>query len=143
LLEDIKDAPRATVVIAGDETSSIRRTPKLLIGLCNTGAIVGLRWLVESGKAKRALAPADFLLTDDIEAEVKYGFSMQTSIDRSERLRSNDKKVFSGWSVHVCRGVAGNKAPPQEELKLIVQQAGTEKCRLEQHVTCVDIDSLI
>jgi hypothetical protein len=126
LLEDIKDAPRATVVIAGDKTSSMRRTPKLMIGMCNTGSIVDLRWLVESGKAQRALPPEDFLLKDDKEAEDKYSFSMHTSINRAKQLRSNNEKVFSGWSVHVCRGVAGNKAPPQEELKLIVQQSGTE-----------------
>ena len=32
--------------------------------------------------------------------------------------------MLSGWHVHVCKGVAGKKAPPEKEMKLIVEQGG-------------------
>ena len=32
--------------------------------------------------------------------------------------------MLSGWYVHVCKGVAGKKAPPEKEMKLIVEQGG-------------------
>ena len=40
-------------------------------------------------------------------------------------MRNVGEKVLTGWSVHVCKGVAGGKkAPPEKEMKLIVEHAG-------------------
>ena len=50
--------------------------------------------------------------------------SMQDSLARAAEMRKEGKKLFDGWSIHVCKGVAGKKAPPEAELKAIVEQAG-------------------
>lgn len=94
------------------------------IGLCNTRNIVDLAWLAASLKAKKGLPVDDYLLTNDKEAESKYDFSMQNSLANADEMQKKGTKVLTGWSVHVCKGVAGNKAPPAKELKLIVENAG-------------------
>lgn len=124
LLENIEDAASATHVIAGDEETSLRRTPKLMIGICRTSKIVHMNWLIESAKAREALPCNDFLLLNDKEAEEKYDFKMRASLQRGDKLRRKNEFLLSGYGVYVCSGVAGNKAPPEEELKLIVDAAG-------------------
>ena len=32
--------------------------------------------------------------------------------------------LLSGWSVYLCTGVAGKKAPPKHEMQMIVEAAG-------------------
>jgi hypothetical protein len=34
--------------------------------------------------------------------------------------------LFAGYSIYICKGVAGHKAPPAKELQLIVEGAGGE-----------------
>ena len=124
LLEHIEDAATATHVIAGDDETSLRRTPKLMIGICRTSKVVHMNWLIQSAKAREALPCNDFLLLNDKEAEAKYDFKMRASLQRGDKLRSKNRFLLSGYGVYVCSGVAGNKAPPEEELKLIVDAAG-------------------
>lgn len=126
IVEDVKQAHTATHIIAGDKGNriSLRRTPKLMIGLCNTTNIVDLGWLTACGKVKKALPVEDYLLTDDKEAEAQYDFSMATSLGNAAEMREKGKRVLSGWFVHVCKGVAGAKAPPEQQMKMIVEQAG-------------------
>ena len=124
LIEKVEDAHTATHVIAGDDKNSLRRTPKLMIGMCRTSNIVYLDWLIKSAKSREPLACKDFLLLKDKTAERKYGFKMRESLQRGETLRQNDAFLLSGYWVYVCDGVAGNKAPPEKELELIVGGAG-------------------
>lgn len=111
-----------------------------MIGLCATGNIVNVDWLVKSGKANEAL-PADEFLVDDKEAEKKYDFSMEESVKRGNSMRENGEKLLSGWYVHVCKGVASNKAPPEKEMKLIVEVAGGEWLPSLTPKTTKDLDT--
>ena len=77
LLEKIEDAASATHIIAGDGKASLRRTPKLMIGLCKTTNIVNLEWLVKSAKSRKVLPTNNFRLLSDKEAEKQYQFSMR------------------------------------------------------------------
>ena len=85
--------------------------------------IVHMNWLIQSAKARDALPCNDFLLNDK-EAEEKYNFKMRALLQGGDKLRSKNRCLLSGYGVYVCSGVAGNKAPPEEELKLIVDAAG-------------------
>lgn len=124
LLENIEDAHTATHVIVGDAKTSIRRTPKLMIGLCCTNNIVGLDWLVKSNAARHALSSEDFLILDDKEAEKQYNFDMQQTLNRITSQIEKGTSLLAGWCVFACKGVAGRKAPPETEFRLIVEAAG-------------------
>jgi len=124
LIEKIEDAHKATHVIAGDDKTSLKRTPKLMIGICRTSNILSLEWLIKSAKVREALACNDFLLLKDKKAERMYDFKMREALQRGDALRRNDEFLLSGYFVYVCNGVAGNKAPPEKELELIVDAAG-------------------
>lgn len=123
-IENVNDSATATHVIAGDDETSLRRTPKLMIGICQTSNIVHVNWLIQSAKARMALPCNDYLLLNDREAEKKFGFSMRKTLRRGDELRQKGESLLGGYSVYICKGVAGNKAPPEEELRLIVEGAG-------------------
>ena len=124
-MEPIEDAATATHVIAGDDETSLRRTPKLLIRICRTSKIVRMNLLIQSAEARRAQPCKDFLLLNDKEADEKYNFELRASLQRGNKMHSKSR-FFAKWirGVYVCSGVAGNKAPSEEELKLIVDAAG-------------------
>lgn len=124
VIDKIEDAHTATHVIAGDDQTSMRRTPKLMIGMCRTSKIVHMDWLIRSAKAREPLACNDFLLLKDKKAEKQYDFVMRESLQRGDELRRNGEFLLSDYWVYVCKGVAGNKAPPEKELELIVDAAG-------------------
>jgi len=126
LLEDVEDAHKATHVIAGDDKTSLRRTPKLMIGICRTSNILHINWLIKSAKAREPLPCNDYLLLNDKKAERQYDFVMREALQRGDAMRREGVFLLSGYSVYVCNGVAGNKAPPEKELKLIVDAAGGE-----------------
>jgi hypothetical protein len=124
LLEDVADAHTATHVIASDGKTSIRRTPKLMIALCRTPNIVSLDWLKKSASRQEALPCDEFLVLDDREAEEQYKFSMRETLERIKSNVKNGSYLLDGWHIYVCAGVAGKKAPPEEELRLITEAAG-------------------
>jgi len=123
-LDDVGEAHTATHVIASDGRQSIKRTPKLMIAINKTPNIVTLDWLTESAKTGKVLPCDDFLILDDKKAEEKYGFNMATTVDRIKCNLENKTPLLDGKKVYVCDGVAGDKAPPMDELKLIVEAAG-------------------
>jgi hypothetical protein len=90
-----------------------------MIGICRTRNIVNELWLLNSSKQNRSLPCDEFLILDDTEAEAKYDFSMRATLGR---ILSN---VEQGTSLQggVRKGVAGNKAPYEDELKLIFEAA--------------------
>jgi hypothetical protein len=131
-LEDIQDAAMATHVIAAegkaetneDDEPSFKRTSKLMIGICCTENVVHLDWLIKSAKGRNVLGVNEFLLLRDRAAEKKYNFNMRDSLRRRKEMRMSETTLLGGWGVYVCHGVANNKAPPENELKLIVEAAG-------------------
>jgi hypothetical protein len=126
LIDKVEDAASATHVIAGDDEVSLRRTPKLMIGICVTSNIVHMDWLTQSAKKREVLPCKDFLLLSDKVAEKKYQFKMRDTLTAGRRMQDEGRTLLGGKSVYVCKGVAGNKAPPENELKLIVEAAGGE-----------------
>jgi hypothetical protein len=129
LLEKVEDAASATYVIAGSKGTSLRRTPKLMIGLCRTSNIVELEWLLQSAKDRKPLPSKKFLLVSDGVAETQYNFNMRETLMRAGKMRSNGKSLLGAYSIFVCTGVAGNKSkdnrtPPLEEFRLILEAAG-------------------
>jgi len=124
LVDHLEEAHTATHVIAGDTKTSIRRTPKLMIGLCCSSNIVNLDWLVKSNAAHRALPSEDFLILDDNEAEKQYKFVMKQTLNRISSFAERGTSLLAGWHVFSCKGVVGNKAPPEKEFRLIIEAAG-------------------
>jgi hypothetical protein len=125
LIDKIADAHTATHVIAYDDKTPMRRTPKLMIALsCKTKNIVRLQWLIESHAANELLPCEDFLALDKV-AEKKYSFSMKKTLSIiGSRIDNDAPRLLEGWSVFVCKGVAGNRAPDAKELRLMVEAAG-------------------
>lgn len=124
ILDKVEDAASATHVIVTDGKESLRRTPKLMIALCKTSNVVSMKWLDDSAKKRTALAARDYLVLNDKDAECKYNFSMRETLRNGNQLRKEGKTLLDGSPVFVCKGVAGNKAPKEKELKLIIDAAG-------------------
>ena len=124
ILESTAQAVEATHVIASDGVASIRRTPKLMIALCKTSNIISIKWLDDSARKRKALSTRDYLVLDDIEAERKYHFNMRRTLQNGDSLRQRGETIFNGRHIFVCKGVAGSRAPPEDELRLIVDAAG-------------------
>jgi hypothetical protein len=124
LLEKVEDAHKATHVIASDGKTSIRRTPKLMIAMCRTPNIVSSDWLTQSSNLGKALPCNKFLILDDEKAEKLYKICLSRTIDRITSNLKHGAYLLGGWSIYVCKGVAGKKAPPEKELRLIVEAAG-------------------
>lgn len=121
---DIVDDPlNATHVIAGDGEHKIRRTAKLMASLCVTPNIMRLEWLEDSYKAISIMAPNHYLLLNDRAAEKAYGFSMKMTL-REGNERRNEGGLLYGWKILVCDGVAGNRAPKESELHMMIKAAG-------------------
>lgn len=124
LIEDIQEASTATHVIASEQGKSLLRTSKLMISLCSTSNVVSVDWLTQSAKKRKILSCEKFLLLNDTAAEEKYDFSMADTLKRGTELRASGSTLLKGTCVYVCKGVAGKRAPPTEEFKLIVEAAG-------------------
>ena len=145
LVGSLKDASSATYVIAASDDSSLRRTPKLMIGLCKTSNIVHLNWLLRSAKERKVLPSKDFLLVDNEAFEKQYNFNMRETLTRSEIMRVSGKSLLGGYSVFVCSGVAGNKAkgnrtPPIDEFRLILEAAGAKMLTTMPSATKKNVD---
>ena len=80
--------------------------------------------MIKSAKKKNVLAAHDFLLLKDRAAEKRYNFNMRETLRRRKEMRMSEQTLLGGWGVYACQGVANNKAPPENELKLIVEAAG-------------------
>jgi hypothetical protein len=124
LLETAADAHLATHVIVSDGKESIRRTPKLMIAMCKTSNVVSLRWLEDSARQRRVLSPSQYLVLNDTVAEQLYKFNMRKALQNGDELRQRGDTLFRGRHIWVCPGVAGHRAPPEEEMKLMIAAAG-------------------
>jgi len=119
------DAFSATHVIAGDSEHHMRRTAKLMAVLCITPNIVKAEWLYDSYKARYILSCNHHLLLNDRKAEKLYSFSMRNTI-REGNDRRSEGGLLCGWKLLVCNDVAGNKAPKEADLRMMIKAAGGE-----------------
>ena len=122
-LEIVDDPLISTHVLAGDASRHLRRTPKLMAALCVTPNIVKTEWLEESYKSKSLLNCSHFLLLNDTYAEKAYSFSMKNTLREGNERRSAGG-LLAGWRVLFCDGVAGNRAPKEIDLRMMVKAAG-------------------
>lgn len=95
-----------------------------MICMCRTSNILSIEWLEQSAKEQKVLDTNDFLLLGDREAEKTYKFSMADTLKNGALARNERGGVLGGWHIYVCSGVPGNKAPPANELKLLIEAAG-------------------
>jgi hypothetical protein len=123
LLRDHAEAHTATHVVASDGKKEMKRTVKLMIAMCRTTNIVTIDWLVQSAKKGVVLPCVDFRVQDH-RAEQAHNFSMSRSLQNLDRHLRKGVLLLSGWSVFVCPGVAGKKAPPTNDFRLLVEAAG-------------------
>lgn len=124
-LELTNDPMEATHVIAGDNTHHIRRTAKLMAALCITSNILKAEWLEDSYKKRSLLSCSHYLLLNDSKAENAYKFSMKQTLTEG-RERRRDGGLLASWKIMVCDEVAGNKAPKEADLRMMVEAAGGE-----------------
>lgn len=111
-------------MIASAGKTKLRRTPKLMICMCKTARILSIEWLEQSAREQRVLDTHEFLLLGDKEAEKRYNFSMEDTLEKGEKARLDRGGVLGGWYVYICAGVAGNNAPSSKELNLVVEATG-------------------
>lgn len=120
-IQIINDPLKATHVIIGD--NKIKRTAKFMTVLNVTSNILKPEWLEDCYKRKSLLSCSHYLLLNDSKAEELYSFSMkQTLIEGRERRLHGG--LLAGWKILVCDDVAGNKAPKEEYLRLMIAAAG-------------------
>mmetsp|Transcript_528 Transcript_528/g.740 ORF Transcript_528/g.740 Transcript_528/m.740 type:complete len:1021 (-) Transcript_528:68-3130(-) len=119
------DPLEATHVIAGDKNNHLRRTPKIMAALCKTSNILKAEWLEESYLKRSIVGCSHYLLLNDYVAENSYSFSMKQTLVEGERRRQ-DGGILAGWKILFCDGVAGNKAPRESDLHMIIRAAGGE-----------------
>ena len=78
---------------------------------------------------------------DDTAAEKTYDFSMKETLKNGKAVRNQRGGLLGGWSVHFCKGVAGKKAPPEHELRLIVAAAGGTFLKTASARATKDVDA--
>ena len=85
-----------------------------MIALCRTHKIVTIDWLHKSAEAGK---PIDH--DEDLAIDRKLASQIKSNV-------SSSKHVLDPFTnVYFVPGVAGKQAPPREELKLIVEAAGS------------------
>jgi len=121
LVESIKDANTVTHVIVSDgKRISMRRTPKLMICLCNTSNVVSLQWLEQSAKKQTVLDTEPFLWLNDKKAQKAYNFDMEATLYNGTLARKKRGGLLGGWCVYICQGVAGNKCESRSYISSIL-----------------------
>ena len=95
-----------------------------MICVCKTPNILSIDWLEQSAKEQSALATDKFLLLNDTEAEKTYNFSMKATLENGKKVRATSGGILGGWSVFICRGVAGKNAPSINELHSLIEATG-------------------
>ena len=128
LIENARSAKKATHVIVCSKNITIRRTPKLLIALCSSSAphFLGIEWLEASAQAKAALPVDDFLISTKAYKKMVNEFKTKFGVDLCNVVASKSAEaepMLANTVVTFEKGLAGNRFPPEAELKLIVEAA--------------------
>ena len=104
LIHNLAEASTATHVVAKD----LKRTTKLMIGLCCTNKIVTLDWLRTSAESEKPLPCNSFLVIDK-----KLSDTIAKNLQKG--------KVLEQHTVYFCKPIT---KPPPDECRLIVEAAG-------------------
>ncbi len=118
----------ATHVVVGNIS---KRTLRLMVALCMTSNIVNRAWLRDSHE-RNIIMPCTHKYKRFSETE-EFGndkdkfqqFSVEETLQEGIKRRK-EGGLLAGYKIFVCEGVAGNKAPNEEELKMMVKAAGGE-----------------
>mmetsp|Transcript_487 Transcript_487/g.832 ORF Transcript_487/g.832 Transcript_487/m.832 type:complete len:1437 (-) Transcript_487:2081-6391(-) len=122
-IELVNDPTQCTHAIVGDADNHIRRTAKLMAVLCVTPNILRSEWLDDCYKHRLIISPSHHTLLNDHLAEKAYCFSMKQTIKEGNERRQSGR-LFNGWYIMFCQGVAGNKAPKESDLRMLVDASG-------------------
>lgn len=122
-IEIVNDPTMCTHAIVGDADNHIRRTAKLMAVLCVTPNILRSEWLDDCYKHRLIISPSHHTLLNDHLAEKAYCFSMKQTIKEGNERRQSGG-LFSGFHIMFCEGVAGNKAPKESDLRMLVRASG-------------------
>ncbi|XP_068521160.1 mediator of DNA damage checkpoint protein 1-like [Anas acuta] len=95
-------------------TDRVRRTVKFLCAVARGVPIVTPKWLHESARSGRVLAPGSFLVRDS-QQERHFGFSLSQALSRARR-----HPLLQGYEVHVTPSVR----PEPEQMRDIVTCSG-------------------
>jgi len=124
-IEIVCNPLKCTHAIVGDADNHIRRTAKLMAALCVTPNILRSEWLDDCYKHRLIMSTSHHTLLNDYLAEKAYAFSMKNTIREGNERRKYDG-LLNGWRIMICDSVAGNKAPKEDDLKMMVAAAGGE-----------------
>jgi len=139
-IEIVDDPVLCTHVIASDSVHSLRRTPRLMATLCITSNILKASWIEESYKNGTLLNCNRFLLLNDELAEKKFSFLMKNTL-REGNKRRVEGGVFAGMIVLLCLNVAGNRAPKENELRMMVECAGGKMALISEFSLSENVDT--
>jgi hypothetical protein len=104
IIHDLSEAKTATHVVAKD----LKRTIKLMIGLCCTDKVVSLDWLRASAESETPL-PCNSYLVIDRKLSNKITKNLQKG------------KVLEQFRFYFCDSIT---KPPPKECRLLVEAAG-------------------
>jgi hypothetical protein len=138
LIENISDAHYVTHVVVTDGIADIRRTCKLMIGICRTNNIITFDWIIDSSKYGKVLDISKYQIQYNAPychaIEQQYKFSMRTALRNIQNRynnsttdgdnNNNNNLLFHGWHIYICPKVAGNKAPTTMEFQYIIEASG-------------------
>ncbi len=113
----------ATHVIVSDDDHHIRRTSKLMASLCVTPHIMKADWLEDCYNKRKIKSPRHYTVLNDYIAEKAYSFSMKQTIKEGNERRQFGG-LLHGWKIYICANVAGNKAPKEADLRMMIAAAG-------------------
>lgn len=91
-------------------SDNLRRTVKLMLAINKGAEVLSLKWLTESGQAKKLLPTQEFVLRDE-EMERRLNFSMAEVLGKVRRERSG---IFEGRKFYLSKGVV----PVFKEMKV-------------------------
>ena len=130
LIENLDSIYRANYLIAGDDATSIRRTPKVLIAMNCGIPLLHLDWLVSCGTTGKFVSPTKkHMLLNDKKAEEEFDFCMKDSMERWVFRDKRGEKLLTGWFVYVCKNLfSDTKVPDSNTFELIISSAGGVFC---------------
>ncbi|XP_057321861.1 uncharacterized protein LOC130665467 [Microplitis mediator] len=108
----IVDDPKvATVLVA----KKISRTVEFLSAICRSIPIVSVQWIEDSFYNRKFVDPKNYLLKDTV-TEKRYGFRLETSLERAKK-----KRIFEGYTFVITSGI---QKMSFDQLKYLIDVAG-------------------
>ena len=123
ILEEPDDWSKVTHLVVEDGVEA-RRTPKVMLSMCQASYVVTIAWLRKCLDAGEVLP-----VVSRVGAEVKKHRDASKRItaealERSIALRNTGKRILSDCTVSIFKKIAGTKAPDLKELQNMVEGAG-------------------